>query len=120
VRDRLVQAQQHRLTWERAEGMWNFDVNLMTPRLFYPSGFYEPTLTGLPRLFAPVFRQLRLCHQGFHSLPLDVMKLLMKQYVIPVIVADVIAEWLLKSRVSIPDLAVSCSESETISASEGD
>jgi hypothetical protein len=48
------------------------------------------------------------------------MKLLMKQYVIPVIVADVIAEWLLKSRVSIPDLAVSCSESETISASEGD
>lgn len=119
VRERLEAAQRPGLCWHRSCG-WNFEACAIAPRNWYPPGFYEATLCGLPRLFAPVFRQLRCQHSGFRSLPLDVMKLLMRSYVVPTIVGDVIAEWLLNMHVTkLPDLGVSCSESETIT-SEGD
>ncbi len=119
VRDRLEAAQKPGLLWERSNG-WNFVPCTMSPRAWYPAGLYEPTLSGLPRLFAPVFRQLRCQHAGFRSLPSDVLKLLMRSYIMPVIAADVIKDWLSKARVTkLPDLGVSCSESETIT-SEGD
>ncbi len=116
VRERLLAAQRPGLQWERGGGGgWGFVAETMPPRQWYPRDLYEPTLTGLPRLYAPVFRQLRAQHAGFASLPKDLMRFLMRNYVI---VEDVVTQWLAKSKAAVSE-TVSCSESETIT-SEGD
>ena len=65
-----------------------------------------------------MFWQLRRQHAGFASLPKDLMRFLMRDYVILAIVEDVVTQWLAKSKAAVSE-TVSCSESETIT-SEGD
>ncbi len=118
VREWLIGAQQPGLQWERTHG-WGHVPDTMPARQWYPRDLYEPTLSGLPPRFAPVFRQLRLRHAGFAALPRDVMRLLMRCYIVPAVADDIIEQWLARSRPSGLSETVSCSESETIT-SEGD
>ncbi len=118
VRERLLAAQVPGLHWERGEG-WSHAADPMPARQWYPRDLYEPTLSGLPPRFAPVFRQLRQQHAGFAALPRDVMRLLMRCYIVPAIADDVIEQWLARSKPAGMSETVSCSESETIT-SEGD
>ena len=120
LRRRLLLAQSLPLCWQRAGPLSPpRPLALMSARLWYPPSLCRPLLTGLPRLFAPVIRQLCAQHAGWASLPLDVLALLIRDHIAPAMAADVIGAWLAKTTTNGMPESISCSESETIT-SEGD
>lgn len=68
----------------------SFRPRPIAPRQWYPPDMYVPSYSGLPVKYAPTLRLLRRFHPGWASLPNDVLRLLMRYYIIPAIAWETI------------------------------